>query len=192
MSVVMEYNLIFRGEVEEGYDIPTTKKKLANAFKVSDEKIDVLFSGQPTVIKKRLSFESGVKLQQQLLTIGAKTDLELSEIKQSPSISAKSRTNILPVVSANPVKKIELALQPVQDAAPQVEEESTGEIETGKESRFNFAQMSLFLKRTLVIIFLLLGIACLIVYSPFSDQVIRIGFLLGGLLVFLSYRKLRQ
>ncbi len=188
----MEYNLIFKGEVEEGYDISVTKKKLANAFKVSDEKIDVLFSGRPTVIKKGLSFESGIKLQQQLLNIGAKTDLELSEIKQFPSASVKPSTRIPPVARANPVKKVELALQPVQEVVSPAEEESAAETETGSESRFNLSQIALFLKRTLIIIFLLLGIACLIVYSPFSDQVIRIGFLLGGLLVFLSYRKLRQ
>lgn len=189
----MEYNLIFKGEVEEGFDISITKKKLANAFKVSDEKVEVLFSGRPTVIKKGLSFESGIKLQQQLLNIGAKTDLELSEIKQPPSISAKPSSRIPPVAPrANPVKKVELALQPVQEVAPTVEESPVTEIEASKESRFNFSQLVIFFKRTLVIIFLLIGIACLVIYSPLSDQVIRTGFLLGGLLVFLSYRMLRK
>lgn len=188
----MEYNLIFKGEVEEGFDISITKKKLANAFKVSDEKIEVLFSGRPTVIKKGLSFEAGIKLQQQLLNIGAKTDLELSEIKQSPPVSAKPSSRIPPVARANPVKKAELALQLVQEVASPVEEEPAAEIETSKESWLNLSQLVIFLKRALVIIFLLIGIACLVVYSPLSDQVIRTGFLLGGVLVFLSYRMLRQ
>lgn len=187
----MEYNLIFRGEVEQGFDVSVTKRKLANAFKVSDEKVEALFSGRPTIIKKGLTFESGVKLQQQLLNIGAKTELELSDIKQSPPVSSKPSARIPPVAPARPVSKVALALQPVQQVTTPIEPEPETEAEE-KVSRFSFQQIALSMKRTFAVALLLLGITCLVVYSPFADQVIRIGFLLGGVLVFLSYRKLKQ
>lgn len=187
----MEYNLIFKGEVEQGFDISVTKRKLASAFKASDEKVEALFSGRPTIIKKGLTFESGVKLQQQLLNIGAKTELELSDIKQSPPVSRKPSVRIPPVAPARPASKVALALQPVQQVATPIEPEPQTEVEE-KTSKFSFQQIALSMRRTFAVVLLLLGIACLVVYSPFEDQVIRIGFLLGGLLVFLSYRKLKQ
>lgn len=190
MEAVMEYNLVFKGEVEEGHDISITKEKLASAFKISNEKVDTLFSGRSTVIKKGLTFESGVKLQKQLLSIGAKTDLELSDVKKVP-ISPKAPKRIPPVNQLIPAKKIDLVLQPLQSPAAEMDDESNNNDESEK-SKFTFPQISFSLSRFVAVIFLLIGVACLIIYSPFTDQIVRKGFVLGGLLVFLGYRKLRQ
>ena len=192
MDAVMEYNLVFKGEVEEGHDISATKKKLASAFKLTDEKVDTLFSGRPTVIKKGLSFESGKKLQQQLLNIGAKADLELSTVKKSPTAPVKSQSRIPPVSQSRPTQKVELVLQPIQEAVSEDSDNPDADAEAMESSRFSFPDIKFSLGRALAVIFFLLGMACLIVYSPFTDYVVRKGFLLGGFLVFIGYRILRK
>lgn len=65
------YNIIFRGEIAEGQDIEEVKKNLAALFKVTDEKIEQLFSGRPVRIKKKVDHATANKYKEAMEKAGA-------------------------------------------------------------------------------------------------------------------------
>ena len=65
------YNIIFRGEIAEGRDIEEVKKNLASLFKVSDEKIEQLFSKRAVNIKKNVEHATAIKYKEAIEKAGA-------------------------------------------------------------------------------------------------------------------------
>ncbi len=48
------FRVFFLGEVQPGHTLDDVKRKIAKAFLVSDEALDLMFSGRPVVIKDGL------------------------------------------------------------------------------------------------------------------------------------------
>lgn len=195
MDLEKEFNLVFNGEIAKNHDIFITKQKLSKAFKVSDEKIATLFSGQPSIIKKGLSSVDGLKLQQQMLLIGAVTYLQPShtpDVNVTPTKRTSAR--IPPVNNIHQPSKVALALQPIKEPPTTADDtlDAESDNEESDKSKFTIPQIKRSLNFLIAITFLLMGISCLILFSPYADHVVRKGFVVGGLFVFIGYRKLTR
>ena len=66
-----QYRLVFSAEVLEGQHPAVVKKRLAAVLKQSDERMDMLFSGKPVVIKKSIDRENAARYQAAFKKAGA-------------------------------------------------------------------------------------------------------------------------
>jgi hypothetical protein len=65
------YNLVYDGKVQDGVGVRRVKKNLTSLFKTDSDKVDRLFSGTPTVIKKGVDYDTAMKYQHALRRAGA-------------------------------------------------------------------------------------------------------------------------
>jgi hypothetical protein len=65
------YNIIYTGKTAPGRQTEEVKRNLASLFKLSKEKIDQLFSGNPVIIAKNVNHPSAVKYKKTFETAGA-------------------------------------------------------------------------------------------------------------------------
>lgn len=70
MSV--EYRLVYSGEVLDGQHPAVVRKKLAAVLKLDDDRMDVLFSGKPVVVKKATDENSAARYQAAFQKAGAR------------------------------------------------------------------------------------------------------------------------
>ena len=67
----LRYKLIFKGQIIEGNKIEDVKTRIADYFKISEEKIEHLFSGRPILIRKNVDFITGRRIQNIFQKAGA-------------------------------------------------------------------------------------------------------------------------
>lgn len=75
-SDALLFDIIFRGDIMPGHQLPDVKKKLAQLFKADEKKINALFSGAAIPLKKNLEKASAEKYQTVLRQAGA--DVQIS------------------------------------------------------------------------------------------------------------------
>lgn len=83
-----EYRLVFSGEVAEGQHSAVVKKRLATVLKLDEERMNILFSGKPVVVKKATDQKTAARYQQAFQKAGA-------------------RLRVLPVADASPASTAE-------------------------------------------------------------------------------------
>ncbi len=64
------YQIVFSGEVAEGWPVDTVKKNFAKLFKADHKVIATLFSGHPVVIKQAIDHDSAIKYIATLASVG--------------------------------------------------------------------------------------------------------------------------
>ncbi|MGA1864784.1 MAG: hypothetical protein ACMUHX_06945 [bacterium] len=98
-----KYEVIFYGELEEGHDLPTVKKRLANLFNKDLFKIEEFLAHMPAIIKKNVDLDTALKYRETLKKAGAvclikpvkevqtvnqvSPEPEYEKIQASPSVS---------------------------------------------------------------------------------------------------------
>ncbi len=101
------YDIIYKGEIREGWDVRTVKTNIAGLFKVDPSKIKRFFSGKPVPVKKNVDPETAGKFQNAFKKAGAVCYLvpcnELKQKTESPSPrQGKNTPNIIrPVFSSS-------------------------------------------------------------------------------------------
>ena len=65
------YNVVFEGNISNGYQIQDVKKNLSELFKIDEKKVDILFNKPRVVLKKGLDYESALKYTKVLQKTGA-------------------------------------------------------------------------------------------------------------------------
>lgn len=201
-----DFNLIYRGEVALDHDILVTREKFAKIFKASDDKIELLFSGNPVVLKKGLSAEDGIKWQRHMLQMGAITYLEESKVQDSVRSKAPTQANsntrgrinkstIIEPTSRRAISQApSLSLQPLDEKLDSVDTEDDdpeGEPELGKK-RFNLPHITFSLSISINLTLILLGLLCIIAFSPYPDWVVRKGLVIGAIIIFVGVRRLMR
>ncbi len=84
------YDLVFTGELVPGSDLVQTKKNLANLFKMSPDKVEMLFSGRKVVLKRQLNPDAANTYRVAIKKAGARVDLvQCQAVDQSPADKAK-------------------------------------------------------------------------------------------------------
>jgi hypothetical protein len=196
-----EFNLIFRGEVANQYNANDVRKKLSVIFKISDEKVDRLFSGSPFVIKKNITKADALLLQQKLFAIGAVTYIEPVQLeglsaavhahKSTPTHTSKPK----PVNTHYAASTIApLAAPVVTPVAPQSTSQSAPVLEQDFDNDTADAPRGFGITATQIIPLgmVILAVVLLIAYFPWPSMIFKKGFAIGLLLLFLGIRKLRH
>ena len=133
------YNIVFEGNVADGYGVEEVKKNLAALYKVDVERIDRLFSKPVVVLKSKLDRDSAMKYQKAFLKAGAMCKVkrsgmpkntspveEAAPIQTSSNALAKAEPTPLPQHLSN--KTMEHAAYPASDS----EVETTSEPKSRK------------------------------------------------------------
>ena len=80
------HNIVFNGDIVEGFSIGQVKKNMSQLFKTDPEKIATLFGGQRAILKKNIDQTTALKYKQVLLKAGALVDIQLGNAQ--PTITA--------------------------------------------------------------------------------------------------------
>ncbi len=78
-----QYRLVFSAEVADGQHPAVVKKRLAAVLKLDDAQMDVLFSGQPVVVKKATDKQNAARYQEAFKKAGAR--LRVLPLDKSPA-----------------------------------------------------------------------------------------------------------
>lgn len=80
------YAIVFNGEIVEGFQIISVKAHLAKMLRATPDKMQVLFSGKPVVLKRTTDKAEAAKYGSALKKVGA--DVRVKIIKTDPSAAA--------------------------------------------------------------------------------------------------------
>jgi len=75
MVVADNYSVIFRGDIVFGKNIADVKQKLSQLFKVSDARIERMFTGKPVHLKTNIALAQSKKYQRVLRQAGIITEI---------------------------------------------------------------------------------------------------------------------
>ncbi len=95
------YDIIFRGDIMPGQQLPQVKAKLAQLFKTDEQKINALFAGAAVPLKKNLDKASAEKYQAVLRQAGAdvqiapagKVTAKPVRVRPAPSVPSQGQKN---------------------------------------------------------------------------------------------------
>jgi len=114
------YSVVFSGQIADGFDLEQVKRRFADAYDLSTERLEHLFSAKPVVIKRDISRREAESYLQRLNQIGALARLESStgDVVESPAgaLSVATPTAPLPLFPQQP------PAAPIQ-ARPQVRDD---------------------------------------------------------------------
>jgi hypothetical protein len=86
-----KYEVIFYGELVEGHDLTTVKKRLADFFNKDLSKIDEFLSHMPSIIKKNVDLDTALKYRKMLKKAGAICLIKpVRSMQRSNPVSAES------------------------------------------------------------------------------------------------------
>ena len=94
------WSVVFEGKIASGRRVEEVKKNLAIVFRTSTGKIERLFSGPRTVIKRNLSHPAAMKYKKVLAHVGALCSLENAEKVQKSKFRKEIDSNPVPAGGA--------------------------------------------------------------------------------------------
>lgn len=179
------YNVVFRGQVIEGFTSQQVQRRLQQSMKLNDAQLRKLFSGNPVPLKKGVNLEQAQDLQLKLAKIGAQSRVVPSDSKAKPSqasVEPPAPKAAAPAFSMALVEKEEpepslrassvAQEEPQYKAATQVQEKELHSF----QKRVSFSAM----KRSLSgISYSLIGASFLFVFPPFDESLLRRGTAIG-------------
>lgn len=116
------YSVVFSGQIADGFDLEQVKRRFADAYGLSAERLEQLFSAKPVVIKRDIGRKEAEGYLQRLSQIGALARLESStgDVVEPPASaqSVATPTAPLPLVPQQPPAAPIQARPQVQDDEP--------------------------------------------------------------------------
>jgi hypothetical protein len=85
-----DYRITYQGKVAQGRDVGEVKRNLTSLFKLSDEKVEKLFSGKAFVVAKNVDYDSAMRYKMAFETAGAVCRVE--EVGSEPRSERSSET----------------------------------------------------------------------------------------------------
>lgn len=85
-----KFRLAFKGEIAPGAEIGEVKEKLCALFKTDQTRIDTLFSGKTTILKKDIPEDEALKLKASFEKTGALAVVE-PVVAQAPPMVTESK-----------------------------------------------------------------------------------------------------
>ena len=96
------FNLLFSGQILSDFDIAVVKQNLVTQLKLTEDRVEKLFSGRLLTIKKNMSEADALRFQELFATAGAKALLK-DVTNEAPAPGAdKPATKAAPATSAAP------------------------------------------------------------------------------------------
>lgn len=94
------YDIFFRGECLDGFDLDQVKQQVGLLFKASPEKVEQLFSGKVVALRKDLDKATALKFKQALDKAGAKIYIKAAENTASASATVSTATTAASATAA--------------------------------------------------------------------------------------------
>lgn len=92
------FDVIFRGQIIEGYNLATVKSQVGTIFNATNSQIKQLFSGYPAVIKRAVDAETANRLRLAFRNAGALVEIRLT--KDASNAVNATATNVTLTLSA--------------------------------------------------------------------------------------------
>ena len=80
------YQIIFSGEIQEGFDLPTTKESFAKLLKLKRNKVDRLFTGEEFILKEGVDETTAMNCAMAVAKTGCACRIELTPQKDDISL----------------------------------------------------------------------------------------------------------
>jgi hypothetical protein len=108
------YDILFKGEVNDGFPLDEVKNGIGQLFKLPPEKVEQLFSGKPVTLKKGLDRPSALKFRQALESKGAKVYIRIAEAEKVLGTASPKPETIRPEpqVPSQPAQPSSLTILP--------------------------------------------------------------------------------
>ena len=84
------FRLVFAGEVEDGQHPAVVRKRLAAVLKLDDQRMDVLFSGKPVVVKKAADQQTALRYRSAFQKAGARLRVRAADDEPSGAEAASA------------------------------------------------------------------------------------------------------
>lgn len=85
--------IVFRGDIAPGETVAGVKARVAQLFRINEQRADQLFSGRPTVLKRNLDRQKAEQFQQALAKAGAVVEMRLqSEVVSEEQVASEEQT----------------------------------------------------------------------------------------------------
>lgn len=81
------YDVVFYGEILDGFDLQSVKQGFINLFSLTEEKVEQIFASSKVTIKPGLDQQTADKYQRALEKVGALTVIESQAIAEEDSLS---------------------------------------------------------------------------------------------------------
>jgi hypothetical protein len=96
------FNLLFSGQILSDFDIAVVKQNLVTQLKLTEDRVEKLFSGRLLTIKKNMSEADALRFQELFATAGAKALLK-DVTNEAPAPGAdKPAAKVAPSTSTSP------------------------------------------------------------------------------------------
>ena len=99
------YNVVFKGEILDGFKLVSVRENFAKVFKLEPAKVDSYFSGKALVLRKKVDHKTAYKFKAALAKFGASVELKRIAAGITPALD-------------------ELSLVPLEQKSPEVLTES--------------------------------------------------------------------
>ncbi|CAH0992702.1 hypothetical protein SIN8267_02835 [Sinobacterium norvegicum] len=111
------FNLLFSGQILSDFDVATVKQNLVSQLKLTDERVEKLFSGRLLTIKKNMAEADALRFQALFANAGAKALLkevaaEAAEVPVATEQETAEPAAVEPVAVEAPVVKAEVTSAP--------------------------------------------------------------------------------
>jgi hypothetical protein len=174
------FDVVFCGEVDDQLSKAAVQENLKKAVGASDDYIQKMFSGRTVYMKKDIQQDDANSLRIKLAKLGALVSVEPSSKRRQAAQPTVTKLDLHSIAPDLKLVDMETQTEPsaVQPQVFVVERQAAETIpELPEKSLFSFiiACISGFF-------WLIVGLSCIVTFSPFSDGSIRRGTVLGLLL----------
>lgn len=98
-----KYDLVFKGEAVKGVSVDTAKQNLAKLFKLSELKVESLFTGKPVTLKRGLDLDTANKYRVAIKKAGARVNLVEQKGASAAAASVASTSKASAALLTRPV-----------------------------------------------------------------------------------------
>lgn len=128
------FDIIFRGDLVPGHQMPEVKKKLAQLFKADEQKINALFSGAAVPLKKNLDRPTAEKYQKVLQQAGADVQIAAAGKVTAKVAPKRPARKTAPEKAAKPMSMQERLAQQERDREQAAQEKEAREKQAVEEA----------------------------------------------------------
>jgi hypothetical protein len=116
------YSVVMTGELVEGFELESVQNSFADIFKLSKEKVQNYFNGQPRILKKEVDHQTATKYKAKIERVGASVELHrittnLNSEKILTEISKRKLEVKKTSVKNNSIKEAPTKQSPVKKAS---------------------------------------------------------------------------
>ena len=135
---VQKFDLVFSGEILPKRDLAEVKANIAQLFKLSDAKVEALFSGRDIVIKSGLELKAANVYRAAIKKAGARVNL----VKFDKDVGAEPKTQVAsPPDNAPKEQIVATANKPTADNAAALNTDNMLGDDSVKEGEFDLAEV---------------------------------------------------